>query len=337
MPSLVTLSSLANRAGYVAHFMNPALWKPYVQQVCAWHGFSCIRIEPGVPGTFPTFIVEAGGESLPQSNQTIVVKFFGPLFEGYGSFCVERDIGQWLERQSMPISSPKILAEGRLDNDWQYLIFEYIDGVSIGQLRQKLSANDWRSIACQMGEYIRALHAQTVQSQPELPRSVQPCLENFTGFIAQQRLHCQAHHQEWNDLPAQLLDQIEGFILPVEQLIDFSAPPHLIHADLTMDHLLGCLMSGGWKSLAVIDWGDAMTGNILYELVSLYLDLFQSDMQLLKVCLDAYGLSDFYQHDFPWKALSMVLLHQFPLPTRVYAPYIGVKSLQELAEYLFAV
>jgi hypothetical protein len=101
--------------------------------------------------------------------------------------------------------------------------------------------------------------------------------------------------------------------------------------------LLGCLMSGGWKSLAVIDWGDAMTGNILYELVSLYLDLFQSDKQLLKVCLDVYGLPDFYQHDFPRKALSMVLLHQFPLPTRVYAPYIGVKSLQELAECLFAV
>ncbi len=337
MPRQITLSSLADQAGYTAHFMAPTLWKPYVWQVCAWHGFSCTQIEPGVPGTFPTFIVGAAEVNTPQTRQTLVVKFFGPQFGGCDSFNVERDIGRWLETQSMPIGSPKILAEGRLDNDWLYLIFEHIAGVSIGQVRETLSMNDWLSIASEMGEYIRRLHTQTVHHQSELPRSVQPCLENFTSFITQQRVNCHAHHLEWSDLPAQLLDQIESFILPMERLIDFSSPAHLIHADLTLDHLLGSMESGGWKSLAIIDWGDAMTGNILYELVALHLDLFQSAKQLLKVCLKAYGLPDFYRRDFPRKALSMVLLHQFPMPARVYAPHRDVKSLQELAECLFAV
>jgi hypothetical protein len=336
MPGQITLSSLADRAGYAAHFMDPTLWKPYVLQVCATHGFNGTQIDPGVPGTFPTFIVDAIEKNTPQTSQMLVVKFFGPLFDGSGSFNVERDIGRWLETQSMPILSPKILAEGRLDKDWQYLIFEHIAGVSIAQVRETLSMNDWLSIACEMGEYMHRLHAQTSHHQSELPRSFQPCLGNFTNFITKQRLHCHTHHQEWNDLPAQLLDQIENFILPVEGLIDFSAPPHLIHADLTLDHLLGAMKSGVWKSLAIIDWGDAMTGNILYELVALHLDLFQSAKQLLKVCLEAYGLPEFYQRDFPRKALSMVLLDQFSMPARVYAPYRDVKSLQELAECLFA-
>ena len=308
-----------------------------MRQVCEYHGFACANVSPGVPGTFPTFIVELIPDGGSQSLQFVVVKFFGPLFDGAGSFRIERDMGLWLEKEPLPIPSPVILAEGRLNNNWQYLIFEHINGVSIGQVRHKLTKDDWSLVACQMGEYMHQLYSTTAGHAHALPESILPCADTYTGFLSQQHLNCLTNHQVWKDLPAQLLDQLEGFVLPVESLLDSSEPPYLIHADLTSDHLLGSLVSGRWQTVAIIDWGDAMTGNLLYELVALHLDLFHSDKQLLRVCLDAYGLPSFYLDDFPRKALSMVFLHQFPMPAWVYEPYQDVHSLQELAEGLFAV
>ena len=335
MGSSSTLSLLTNRAGYAAHFMDLRVWAPHIRKVCRRHGFGCEKVVPGVPGTFPTFIVEAGEEKTPLSNLAIVVKFFGPLFDGAGSFNIEKDMGRWLEAHRLPIMSPAILADGKLDHDWQYLIFEYVGGVSIGQAREKLTVNDRLLIAHQMGEYIHRFHTLTLYRQQDFPRSIQPCMEKFTSFIEHQRVTSQANHQLWNDLPWQLVSQIDDFLLPLEQLIDLSAPPHLVHADLTSDHIFGCIGEGEWRTLAVIDWGDAMTGNLLYELVALYLDLFHSDKNLLRACLETYELPRFYLHDFPQKALSMVLLHQFPMPAQVYAPFLEVKSLQELAECLY--
>jgi hypothetical protein len=174
----------------------------------------------------------------------------------------------------------------------------------------------------------------------------------FVDFLGAQRRHCHANHQRWKDLPSHLLEQVQDFILPVEQLVDLSAPPHLIHADLTSDHLIGRFdptaalptieaesitpATTDWQSLAIIDWGDARIGNILYELVALHLDLFQADTHLLQICLEAYDLPYFYRQDFTTRALSMVLLHQFPMPALFMDSHPAVHTLRELADCLFA-
>jgi hypothetical protein len=281
------------------------------------------------------------------------VKFFGPLFEGTDSYRIERLMGQWLIRQSLPVRSPAILAEGELSSEWWYLIFEHVPGMSIGQVRQQLSAEAWEGVAEQMGGLMKALHTASATALPVIPMpgSVMSWAD-FIDFIDQQRINCLANHQRWNDLPPHLLEQVLDFIPPVDQLLDPSSPPHLIHADLTGDHLLGMFgrattvaiedgaspeLASHWHTLAIIDWGDTRIGNILYELVALYLDLFQADKHLLRVCLDAYDLPGFYRQDFPRKALSMVLLHQFPMPAWVYAPHHDVRSLHELAERLFEI
>jgi len=71
--------------------------------------------------------------------------------------------------------------------------------------------------------------------------------------------------------------------------------------------------------------------------LSAHVDLFGSEKTLLRLCLDTYDLPEFYRKDFPQKALSMVLLHQFPMPEQIYAPYREARSLWELADRMFAV
>ena len=65
------LAGLDTLDGYRSSFIDPVLWRPFVEQVCARHGLPCRAIRPGLAGSFPTFIVE----------RHWVVKFFGRLFD----------------------------------------------------------------------------------------------------------------------------------------------------------------------------------------------------------------------------------------------------------------
>ena len=53
-----------------------------------------------------------------------------------------------------------------------------------------------------------------------------------------------------------------------------------------------------------------MTGDLLYELAALHLDLFAGDPRLLAAFLDAYGLPAAQRADLPRKALATALLHR---------------------------
>ncbi len=329
--------SFSDRAFYAAHFMDVGLWEPIVRWVCTQHGLEYLRLNPCLPGSFPTFKVELHVRGDQKSASSLVVKFFGPLFDGLMSFEVERDLGSWLSQESLPIPSPHILAEGQLDKTWRYLFFEYVPGDSIGQVRDRISRKDWLLEAKRLGAYLNRLHSLRIPNSIEETGEIQPGWKSYASFLRTQRRNCVANHQAWNDLPARLLDQIETFIVPAEELIDFSAQAYLIHADLTADHLLGRLVNGAWMTQAIIDWGDARTGNLFYELVALHLDLFRSDQDLLRCFLEAYNPSSFYQREFARKAFSTVLLHEFPMPAYVYAPHQDVSSLQELAARLFGI
>jgi aminoglycoside phosphotransferase (APT) family kinase protein len=341
--------------------MDPELWEPFVRHVAGCHGFECHCILPGLPGSFPTFIVEQG-QPAGSAQTAFVVKFFGPLFEGKDSFHTELAMGHFIAKHDLNIPSPVILAEGRLSSDWYYLVFEYIPGDSMGQVYQEMSKDALQGVAMQMGKFMHQLHALTATSLPVIPPATRSLSwEDYADFLEKQRADCLDHHRSWNDLPSQLLDLLPGYIPPIEQLLDYTSPPHLIHGDLTADHLLGWLQAPtpvstrlhsagsardattvgqpgkGWESLAIIDWGDCRVGNILYELAAVHLDLFRADKRLLRLCLQAYGLPIFYQLDFARKAFSTVLLHQFPMPAHIYSPYQDARSLDELADGLFGI
>lgn len=344
---------------YSAHFMDAGLWEPFVRWVAARHGFEVHGILPGFPGTFPTFVVNLRGGETGSSQTCIVVKFFGPLFEGGASFETERSMGALISSHRMSIPSPAVLADGQLSDQWHYLIFEYIPAVSLNQARGVLNAGQLATIARQMGRFMHELHHLPATSQALRPVSLSTrnwhC---FTDFLKNQRANCVLNHERWQDLPPHLMVQLPEFISPMGDLIDLRSQPHLIHSDLTGDHLLGKFTSDNpaiplqvkpgedagiarsssvWESLAIIDWGDSRMGNILYELVALHLDLFQSDLNLLHLCLEAYDLPIYYRHGFPKKALSMALLHQFPLPGYIKTLSLNSTSLDALASQFFGV
>lgn len=344
---------------YSAHFMDVKLWEPFVCRVVSQHGYECQSLSAGFPGTFPTFVVKLVGMRTDPNQACVVVKFFGPLFEGNAALEVEKSMGSLLSNRPMSIPSPAILAHGQLSDQWHYLLFEYIPGVSLNQVRQALNVEQLATIAQQIGRFMKELHQLPVTMQTLIPTSLSTKdWEGYTDFLENQRSLCWSNHARWQDLPAHLIDQLPGFIPQVSQLIDLRSPPHLIHTDLTGDHVLGRFTSDNpekltavsqvevvrnaqssrrWENLSIIDWGDSRVGNILYELVALHLDLFQSDLNLLRLCLDAYDLPLYYRQGFSKKALSVALLHQFPLPGYIKTLSQDLASLDILASQLFAI
>ncbi len=307
-------------------FTNVRLWQPFVRAVCSRHGLvPCKQIRVGIPGTCPAFIVE----------ERWVVKFFGRLFDGASSYAAEQAAGH-AALADPRIRTANLRAWGNLavepDDDrwpWPYLVFDYIDSVSVGEVWQDLAADQKLRIARQMGEMVRALHQLPLPEQGPFPNSHEP----YRQFLADQRAGCVARHREWGTLPERLIDQIEGYLPPLDALVDQNRPPHLIHADLTGDHLLGRVESGRWQTLALIDFGDSRTGGFLYELAALHLDMFHGEKAALGAFLNAYGTP--LGSDFPRRALATCLLHQFNVFWPLPAAILQQATLESLASALF--
>ena len=255
----------------------------------------------GLAGTCPTFIVD----------DRWVVKFFGRLFDGAHAWMLERACALLLA-DAPDIPTPALLASGRLFDppciwSWPYLVFAFVPGVSIGEARAQLDAVEHRRVARDLGVMVRRIHAQSLPADFALVKT----WDAYRRFLQEQRARCTQAHAAWGDLPVHLLGQIDDFLLREDDLIDASAAPHLIHADLTADHLLGEVADGRWITHALIDFGDAMVGGLEYELVALHLGMFRADKRLLAAFLDGYGLDPEQRVALPRRAMTATLLHQF--------------------------
>lgn len=314
-------------AGYRQHFMDLELWRPYIVTICTRHGLTpCEEISAGLPGTCPAFSVE--GRWL--------VKFFGRLFDGAAAYAAEAEANRLLRERAIPV--PAIVAAGEVFSagaapggwPWPYLIYEFIAGVSIGEVWEQMGQVEHLAVARSLGSILRRLHAVPLTGSPVFLDTWEP----YKSFLTTRAAQAVQAAREWACLPDHLIAQITSYILPPEMLVRAEVRPHLIHADLTGDHLLGRLDGGCWSTVGIIDFGDAMVGSIYYEVVALHLGLFRRDRQLLWAFLDAYGWPAEARHGFPARAMTSALLHRSNVLIDV--PTLDrTMSLEQLAEDLW--
>jgi len=311
------LAALDTLDGYRQSFMDVTLWRPFVERVCRGFGSACNLVRPGVVGTFSTFIVD----------EQRVVKFFSPLFDGEICWRVEQEAAQLMaDMPAVPVA--RLLASGVLEMEpgWQYLVFEYVPGVSIGEVYAEVPFEDKLSLARWLGGWLPRMHRIQVRDGTTLPAL---SAERARGWFSPR------WPEERTRWPVHLAGQVEAY-LSANGAFFQGGHDSFIHADLTQDHFLGRFQSGRWETLAVIDFGDAMLGNIYYELAALHLDLFDCDKRLLVAFLQAYGLPP--DPDFVRKAMVTSLLHQFDIfgSLFVWKPELqAAHTLDELAERLW--
>jgi hygromycin-B 7''-O-kinase len=321
--------SFASVQEYGRIFTNPDYWRPYVEAICARHGlFPCREVRTGLPGTMPVFLVDG----------RYVVKLFSDLFSGDVGFRVERELYELLaERADIP--TPALLAAGTLFPaeggwPWPYLVSQLLPGLSLREMAGQVSAADTLAVAEWLGPILRRLH----RVRPPASASLRPTWEAFDRFLAGQRANAVAHHQQWQTLPQRLIAQIDRYLPPLAELVDHRAAPHLLHADLNADHVLGDFQGDRWHPTAIIDFGDARVGDRLYELPALHIGLFRGDKGLLLAFLEAYGFDAELRRDFPRRAMTMTLLHEWNVMSEIIEafPHVAdIGSLEELAALLW--
>ena len=312
--------------------MDASYWAPFVKAVCEKHGLGPAHdIRTGeVPGTYPVFIVD----------DRWMVKFFGDLFDGQRVFSVELEVNQLLSaRDDLP--SPALIAYGYLLEKgegcrWPYLAFEFIKARSLSQVSDRLSFDERIAIVRKVGTMARRLHSVDLRDA----RIMKPTWDVYHAMLQRQFADCAARHRNWGSLPKRLIDQIDGSLISPEELIDRRNTPVLLHGDLTEDHVLVTRDGTDWRLEAIIDYGDAIVGDPMYELMALHLDMFGCDKRLLHEYLLAYGQQGRIGSEAARKLLSLCLLFPFDLFHRLLERFTeasGVTDLCELADWLWKI
>ncbi len=328
----MTLDLLDEIQNYRKYFMDADFWEPYVASAMEQVKLPYKVMRGGNPGTCPTFIID----------DAYVIKFYGRLFDGENSFYAELYANGLVKRQvEFPI--PALVAQGKLyEGDyhwkWPYLIYEYLDGISIGEAWGDLSLIERQDVSSEMGHMVGALHMIALGENGYFD----PNWDAFRNFLETQQTNLLESMKNSGWLPFQLWKQLDAFLLPLDQLIELEMKPYLIHADLTRDHILGKVKDGKWKTLGVIDFGDARVGNLFYELIALHLDLFQGEKQMLRVFLENYGFEMSSDKNFSKKAMNMTLLHRFGenilMDLFRRCPFLEyISTLDELAEEIWGI
>lgn len=317
------LHILSDPDGYAVRFMDPAQWSPLIRQICRENGLSCRCIQPGTAGTFPTFILD----------RRYVIKFFGRLFNGQQSFAVESVVDSALDSQP-DLPAARILHRGEVfagGQTWRWLIFNCIPGRSYREDCARMAFSDKQDIARQLGRILRSFHRLPVPASPPEIFSASPhgYHAKLTAWYAA-RMGADRHTQSGTGLPDHLANQTDDFLAGFAANSSPQTALHLIHADVTQDHLLGEFVDGRWQINGLIDFGDCMIGDLFYELGPLHLDFFDADKRLLTEFLSGYGAADMPDERFPQRCLAAALQHQFNLFGEIFARHSDLAATDDL-------
>lgn len=323
---------LNSREDYIQRFTDTGYWKPYIEAVCQRHRLlphKSIR-HTEIPGTYPVFIVE----------DQWVIKFFGQLFDGHATFSTELAVNSLIV-QDKQIPAPQLITHGRLFEEgtewhWPYLVFQFVPGESLSQARYRVCAVEKMFVAKKLGRIVKHLHSLSLEGKTTL----QPTWDNYINMLERQQFRCKRRHKEWNSMPSHMIDQINEFLLPIEELVDYNTTPSLLHGDLTADHVLGLPGEDGWNMFSIIDFGDAIVGDALFELIALHLDLFRCDRNLLGAFTESYELTEKLDKERALKLMNLCLLHPFNVFQGFFNRHPETRylsSLDEFADWLWKI
>lgn len=226
------------------------------------------------------------------------------------------------------VPAPTIAFRGEMDPDavdwkWPFLVLERLPGKPFSLYWNSASDAEQAMAARRIGKLLREIH----RSGPghELPVSFTKSWPGgFTEFLERNRER-KRHWQEmqgaavWDDLlraDIKVLGQGWGVLL---------------HGDFDLSHLL----SDGPKITGVLDFGDVLIGDPIYDFVSVSIWTFDRHADLLQAFAEGYELRMEPKH-FE-KLGAFALLHEATEPHDIM-PWIvdsGATTLEELGRYLW--
>jgi hygromycin-B 7''-O-kinase len=155
------------------------------------------------------------------------------------------------------IVAPSLEARGTLDG-WSWVLIERLRGGTLLSLGASVAPADRVAIVTSLGRWLAALHAAPRPEAPALAGS-------WRTYVVPERARCIARQARWG-VPAALCAELQALL---DQAGDLAAlPSTLLHADLHDDNVLCEARGGKTVATGVIDFGDAIEGDPLFDLVT---------------------------------------------------------------------
>ena len=291
MPYL--LPTIESWSDWSATFNDVDLWRPVIDAICDSEGIRYRSIQIPRSNTNAVFILDS----------QLVVKIYSPF---WSEFDMEATLIEVLgANRTVPV--PEIVAAGRYHDrvSWNYLIMEYLDGLTLDAVRPDSARRDLLRIATEVGRMTRSLHETPIN-----PLGGVDTGESWDDMVDRRRRETLPELAGSGIITPQVSDALNVIL---EEVVANSnrSPRVVVHGDLESDHILLGRKDREWKITSVIDFGDAKIGVRDYEWMPLWLGLFDRDIEAMRVFLEAYDRSLLTDEELPRRVMAWTLLHDF--------------------------
>jgi hygromycin-B 7''-O-kinase len=283
------LPEIADEDAYATIYRRMEIWLPAMRAICARHGLDAAALEPAPAGSHVVF----------WAGQHRMIKLFSRFWPD-DAVAERTSLTALTGHPEIPV--PKVIAEGELEG-WPYLILEPLLGVPLNQVWEQVGARDREAICESLGGLMAGLHAMPTAGLDAIAVNWRAWLaERRAGFAAAQAER--GASPEWIAAALEYLDEMWPTVT--------QGRPVLLNADITDEHVLLARVGGHWRMTGLIDFGDAMLGDALYEFTAPTVFIVGDGAALRRALMRGYGRAGAELDDALSRRLAaMALLHQF--------------------------
>ncbi len=246
---------------------DPTLWLPAFQAICSRHGIDGDDL----------YAERTGSNMVFRAGDGPWIKLFPPLLDE--DFIRERT-GLAAAADAADLDLPRLLHVGTFEG-WPYLVLSHVEGAALGTVWADLGEHDQIDLARQTGALLARLHTVDVAA-------CEPIRADWPAWVAEQRAVA-VDRQRSHGLDDAWTAELARYVAALPPMVDPRDPPVFLHADVTDEHVFVVQRAGRWQVTGLIDFGDAMVGDRLYEFAAPLVFLGQRRPRLQRALLEGYG------------------------------------------------
>ena len=211
-------------------------------------------------------------------------------------FCVKNRINREIASLSLlkdsNVKTPKFFKNGVLDDGNEWMIFEYIQGISLDCVINELSEFDLKNLFFQIGEELSKIHVAKkfdfYGNWDINGNSINNIKSYFEYFIRSVEMQiCELAFQDFEDKEflldvADKIRQNYSLIKPIDE-------SRLCHNDFDGRNILVLCQNEKWMVNGIVDFEQSFPGNKEMDIARLYFRYFLDNVELEKSFFEGYN------------------------------------------------